>query len=317
MTCLLNYCRPRPALKDFSFIFRLGLRDINFLKWRQVWLGLLVTWRDMQLKLFEACLMTNSSKLTFGSDNLKFIHGLNWPSMTWSDIVEKLLLIVLNCIKTGLYWPPNISALYWNPMIEDGLHLLSRRGPKSVCAWLDMFLPEKGEMFKKKASVPRHHIPNRCTMLSLKGRVLTYCCCLICWWYPLWGFCVKSPRLYYRLVRLKHNPSLLLQEILYEANPDRATVTTDPAGVGKACKASRSVPARALLLMVDNPTGPIRNIQMKHTQKPEGKHQEEKREQDRKGMERDGKERTLEDIRKGGDKGRSHSVGGMVKESQE
>lgn len=52
--------------------------------------------------------------------------------------------------------------------------------------------------------------------------------------------------------------------------PVRATVTTDPAGVGKACKASGSVPARALLLMVDNPAGPIRNIRMNNTQKNKG-----------------------------------------------
>lgn len=103
-----------------------------------------------------------------------------------------------------------------------------------------------------------------------KEEVLTYYCCLICWWYPLCGYSVKSPWLYYRLVRLKHNPSLLLQGILNKANRDRATVTTDPAGVGKACKASGSVPVRALLLMVNNPAGRIRNIKMKHTQKTEG-----------------------------------------------
>ncbi len=122
-----------------------------------------------------------------------------------------------------------------------------------------------------KPRVPRRHIPSRSTMRFARQRVLTYCCFLICWWYPLCGFSVKSQRLYYRLVRLKHNPSLLLQGILNKANPDRATVTTDPAGVGKACKAFGSVPARALLLMVDNPSGPIRNIQKKHTQKTEGR----------------------------------------------
>lgn len=97
----------------------------------------------------------------------------------------------------------------------------------------------------RKPSVPTWHTLGRSTMWFARQRVLTYCCCLICWWYPLCGFSVKSPWLYYRLVRLKHNPSLLLQGILNKANPDRATVTTDPAGVGKACKASGSVPARA------------------------------------------------------------------------
>ncbi len=123
----------------------------------------------------------------------------------------------------------------------------------------------------RKPWVPRRHIPSRSTMWFARQRVLTYCCCLICWWYPLCGFSVKSPWLYYRLVRLKHNPSLLLQGILNTASSDRATVTTDPAGVGKACKAFGSVPARALLLMADNPSGPIRNIQKKHTQKTEGR----------------------------------------------
>lgn len=76
----------------------------------------------------------------------------------------------------------------------------------------------------------------------------------------------SNPWLYYRLVSLKLNPSLLLQGIVNKARPERATVTTDPAGVGKACKAFGSVLARALLLMVHNPAGPGRNIQEKHTQ---------------------------------------------------
>lgn len=60
------------------------------------------------------------------------------------------------------------------------------------------------------------------------------------------------------MVRLKHNPS-----ILNEPSSDRATVTTDPSGVGKACKASGSVLTRALLVMVNNPASLIRNTWMK------------------------------------------------------
>ncbi len=162
----------------------------------------------------------------------------------------------------------------------------------------------------RKPSVRRHHIPCRSTIWFARDRVLTYCC-LICWWYPLCGFSVKSLWLYYRLVRLKHNPSLLLQGILNKANPDRATVTTDPAGVGKACKASGSVPMRALLLMVDNPAGPIRNIQMKHTQKTEGKKQEEKRGQDRKGH-----WRTWEGRRKGKQRAKGEGKGVEIKDGR-
>lgn len=120
-------------------------------------------------------------------------------------------------------------------------------------------------------------------------------------------FPAKSPWLYYRLVRLKHNHSLLLQGILNKANPDRATVTTDPAGVRKASKASVSVPARALLLMVDNPAGPVRNIQMTH---PENRREETR------GEEGKGKERTVEDKLCGGrwqGKARKGNVEGKIK----
>lgn len=133
-----------------------------------------------------------------------------------------------------------------------------------------MFLPERGQIIEENIWLPREHIPHRSTMCSAKEKVLTYFCYLICWWYPLCGFSAKSPWLYYCLVRLKHNPSLFLQGILNEANPDRATVTTDPSGVGKACKASGSVLVRALLLMVDNPAVSIRKIWMKHNQKTDG-----------------------------------------------
>lgn len=87
---------------------------------------------------------------------------------------------------------------------------------------------------------------------------------------------------------------------------DRAAVTTDPTGVGKACEAFGSVPARALLLMVDNPAGPIRSIQTKHTQKieleeGEGKGGEERWTEERRREERRGEKRSDEE-RRGGER---------------